>query len=841
MLRAAACLIALLAAAQGVEVAVWEGGDADTERLGLRRRHWDAVAAWLGEAGLAVVRADGRRMQTAGGLDPVRIPVLVMSAHHVPLVPDAAARAAGLHAYLAYLDAGGIIVGLGTAEGGAALGVAIAPQPGGTWDLSPTTPRFAWEVADLREALGLRYAYDPARHDRGVRFVPTALLHRYWPEAPVVTTRLRQVQHLGIAAAAPAFHALYDGQDADGGPAMPAVFVARAGGRTAILGNNPGWWSPDAVPWFGGGRQLTVALVRLALDLHAGTATLPAEDRRELAPQPASSPMDHRLVVGEVDPDSAEPVVRWGRFDGSGRELAAAATAPHRGEPADRLPGRLDPGASVRLAVPAHAGAAWLRVRCAHTASDAGLLASLDGRAVISERLIYLPPGGGAGDPARDPPAEITRCAFVSPGGAGVLELANPGTAPLWFDAVQLERRPRGGGAVCIGWHATASAPGADCSGVGLVACPAHLELIGAPGDTRRWDALDRLYDGLPAGVPLQAVLAGTPRWMARADSLAEAERSGHPEAAVPDPRRYREGLRDWLARYGGRFTGFQLMQEVDQRTVWSGSFGEWAMLADAGLALIREARPQALVLAGGCVGQPPALFDALAADGLGSHIDGLAIHAFAGQSEAWELPAGAAEGECLARGLAVPQWAAQQGFPWRDAPPTFTGGWTPERQARSTDIALARLVAAGRSRVLVFTSTAPGHAFACRAADGTPNAVGIVLADYQRLNLPGATRVDPQMLAADGGPLRGTYIAASQGGDGTIIAVVNPCQAGGGVRVRLLVPLPDARPRRAALAIAGVETAVALREVAADGVRWAELELELGARGVLRLAPAAR
>lgn len=481
------------------EVAVWDPrDDTSTERLTLHRQNWDALAGWLREAGLAVVRIDGPTMCRPGGLDAVRTPTLVMSAHHVPLGIDAAGRATGLRAYLEYLDAGGIIIGLGTGQGQAVFGAAIAPAPTGGWRLSPPEPRFAWEIAGLREAIGLRYAYDLERHDRGVRHEPGALLRRYWPDAPVVTAQLRQVHHVA-AQDGVAVHSLYASSDLDGSPLMPAIAVVRNGRRTAIVAGHNGWWTSPAPAWFSGARPLGVALVRIAIDLHDGALQLPAAPPRIVDPGPdAVAPLRDRVPLGEIAPAGATALVRWGRFDGSGRDL---------GRPGVALPARLDPGGAVLLPAPARTRSAWLRIRCAIRNDDAGVAASADGVPLLCERLIAPGATGPAADPRTDPPIELTRCVFLPPGPATDIRLSNPGSAPLWFDAVQLETRgPDGAGEMRIGLAALPDALPAELR----QAAPAMTsgELLDVLERTGV-DGLDRLPVHAYGSIPVWDRIAG--------------------------------------------------------------------------------------------------------------------------------------------------------------------------------------------------------------------------------------------------------------------------------------------------------------------------------------------
>lgn len=839
------------------DIAVWDPQqDGDDARFTCSTAQWNTVADWLKEAGLPVARLTYPQLSESGALDPTRFPVLVMSGHLVPLAAHPAERANELRAYITYLDRGGVILGLGGATGGALLGTAIEPKPNGGWALSPTAPRFAWETGALREALGLKYAYRPAMHNLGVTHQPTALLTQYWPAAPVVTVQLPQVHHFAIPVdqSQPSFYALYDSARVDGQPTIPSVFVARSGRRTAILENNPGWCAASPTPWFNGGKTLTIALARLALDLQAGRVELPVAAKRELPDVPAGvGPLRNRVPTGAVDPAGATPLVRWGAFDGCNWELSEPAITGQIvdliADPQRRMPCRLDPGAQIVAPLPAHAGATWLRIRCAYTQSDAALVATIDGHAVLGEQFIYVTSTGTSnwgGDQLANQPTEINRCVFVPPGDAGRLVLTNPGRSPIWFDAMQLERHTATyNEPVLIGWYTAASAGQlhgafavpADAASYGALRCDARLQLLGPPDDPQRWAALDAIYDQYASyHAPLQMIFNGTPAWMAVPASLAEATRRNRSHICVPERTLYRQAISDWLVRYGARFTAFELMNEVDITQFWIGTYAEYTALCQDIIPLIRQHCPQARIIAAGSASQSLELLRHEQTSGMLDQIDWVAVHCYAAQSTAWELSAGIYEGHCFSLGIARPIFANEQGFPWKNGE-WFTDGWTPERQATATDIALARLIAGGPARVLLFTAGGDNHHFSYSDQTGTPRPGYQVVMDYHHLNGPGATRVDPVMLAADGGLVHGTYCAASQWADGTVMAVLNPCQADHHqASIHLIVPLPDDRPRSAMLSASGIDHPVPLQLRSQDGSTFAELDLTVTQRSVLRL-----
>lgn len=853
-----ATLLLTATIAHAADIAVWDPQqDADDARFTCRAAQWDSVAEWLHGAGLPVVRLTYAQFKELGTLDPARFPVLVMSGHLLPLAAHPVERARDLRAYVTYLDQGGVILGLGGTAGGGLLGTAIEPKPAGGWALSPLAPRFAWETSGLREALGLRYAYRPALHNLGVTHRPTDLLAQYWPAAPVVSAQLPQVHHFSIPVGQEqtGCYALYDSLRVDGQPTVPAVFVARAGRRTAILENNPGWCAAAPASWFNGSKDLTIALARLALDLQAGRVVLPSAAKRDLPEVPAGvGPLRNRVPTGAVDPAGAIPVVRWGAFDGSNWELGEPATA---GRVVDliadahgRLPCRLDPGARIVMPLPAHAGATWLRVRFAYTQDDAALVAAIDGRPVIAEQFLYVASTGTSnwgGDQLANQPTEISRCAFVPPGDTGQLVLTNPGRSPIWFDAMQLERRTTSyRDPVLLGWYSAISASRlhgaftvpADSATYGALRCDARLQLLGPPDDPQRWAALDAIYDQYASyQAPLQMVFNGTPPWMAVPASLAEATRRKRPHICVPERVLYRQAIADWLARYGARFSAFELMNEVDITQFWIGTYAEYTTLCQDIIPLIRQHCPQARIIAAGSASQSLDLLRQEQASGMIDQIDWVAVHCYAAQSTAWELSAGLYEGHCFSLGIDRPIFANEQGFPWKNGE-WFTDGWTPERQAAATDVALARLIAGGPARALLFAAGGDDHHFSYSDPNGKPRPGYQVVMDYNRLNGSGAQRVDPLMLTADGGLVRGTYCAASQWSDGTVVAVLNPCQGDlRPVMLHLLMPLPDDRPRFATLSASGYEKAVPLQARNQDGCTFADVTLSVVQRSILRIS----
>ena len=227
----------------------------------------------------------------------------------------------------------------------------------------------------------------------------------------------------------------------------------------------------------------------------------------------------------------------------------------------------------------------------------------------------------------------------------------------------------------------------------------------------------------------------------------------------------------------------------------------------------------------------------------MAKNIDWVANHCYSGQAPAWDLPQGLFEGHCFAMGISNPIFANEQGFVWTNSE-WFQGppAWTPERQGAATDIALARITAAGHPRVLVFTAGGDTHPYSYADELGKPRPGYAVVMDYNRLNGPGAVRSDSVLVSPEGDPVRGVYHIGSQWQDGTIRLVLNPCQASlRAPQVRLLVPLPDARPRTVTAEFSGKTSLVPSKREARDGAQWEVIELEVPARGVITLTAAGR
>jgi hypothetical protein len=832
--------IVIHAADAAPRIAVWDPGAAvTTPRFSIDPAWLDRVATWIGEAGLPTGRLTSAAIDV-GGLDPLTWPVLVMPGDTVPR--------SNIAALTAYADRGGILIGLAARV---PFNDAIAPGTTKAWRLDPEQPKFAWESRQPRESLGIRYIYNPDLHDQGIVHEPTTLLKRYLPAAETVRRRLPHAWLCRLpvdSGPATRFIPLVDSRREDGASVVPAIYIAVYGTRRSIMCTQPGWTGRDRAPWWPHQRETVQALARLALDLAHGTVDLAGETSVDLVPDPAP-PAIGTLGAG-VDPDRAEPVVRFGIFDGSCRGMAAAVpagTTLHL-EPDAAMPRGLQAGARVILPLPPLGShPVWLRIRLAFSASDAALSATIGRHSLIAETFIAHDASGTSNNHVQvSRPIEINRIVCVPPDATGDLVLGNPGSQEISFDAVQIERRPSGTPGVLVGFNASMgmtqpggafTVPVERSRTWGAVRTTMRLQYLGEPGDPQRWAKVDQVMEqAFATGAPVHAILEGCPPWLATADTYAEAVRRKRPHICVPRLDAWAAMLEELIPRYRDRVAAWELWNEVDITQFWIGTPEEYVALWQATMPAMRRLDPGKPVFTGGLACQGRDMVDAFVDGGLTSDATWIANHCYAGQSPMWEAENGQLESMLYARGVTTPIHANEQGFVYTNAE-WFTGPppWTRERQAHATDIALARLMAAGHVRVSVFTCGGDAHPYGYLDAHGQVTPAYRVVADYMALNGPGAQREDACLTHADGGVLRGVYCAAARHSDGTQVIVLNPCESTpSSMPVRLELALPDSRPRHAAIQLDDQSLPVDLVQRGA----WAELRLDLARRTVLRLAP---
>ena len=838
--RAAACtatslllaLCALLPAAD--TVAVWDPvTKVDNLRFSVDPARSAEVAAWAATEGRTVTLLTSAQIQ-AGALDPATVDVLVVPGDVVPR--------GDLPALKRFIDGGGVPVLLGARVPWI---TAIAPAGGQSWDLSPSEPRFAWQTTELQAFFGIKYVYAPALHDAGVEHRPTALLTRYLPAAATMAKQLPsywlQTQDAGE------FIPLFAATRIDGMATVPSLYVLKRKQRQAVvcavadLTSGPQPWCAVA------GRPLVQALVALACDLHTGKADLATAERTSLTADPKPlEPLLSRQPEGQVEPDGATPLIRWGRFDGSGRELGGAGT----------LPRRLDPGASVELPVAAlPAGPRWLRVRLAFCAGGAGLQLGVGETVIMDERFVYHNAQGESNNtknPWADVPDEVQRVVAMPPGEVRVVRLRNPGSQPIWFDAAQIEGPTGRSSPVLIGFQAgfesTLTQAARDRStdpNVGKswtfdpalattwsdVRIDARLHLVGPPEDPQRWAQSDELMANYRRyGRPLNVIFGSCPQWLATPSSYAEAVSRKRAHICVPRADLWPGFLGEWIKRYGDQVAGYEVGNEVDIKQFWIGTTGEWRTFWDQTRDVVRQLAPGKQLITPGLAAQGPEWIQTMIDSGAFRDAQYVPIHCYAGQTVSWDLVHGKFEGFLMAKGVQTPIFANEQGFPAKNFE-WFVDSWTPAKQADAVECATARLYAAAQPRITLFHAGGGRHGYGVIDEHGVPLPAYQRYAMYLALNGPGAQRLDTSLTTADGSALTGTYVAGAAQADGAVTVVVNPCESPAPVLplTRLGLWLPDVRPRVVAAPPDGVT-------IHQQQGAWVQLDLPAGSRRSLRL-----
>lgn len=128
-------------------------------------------------------------------------------------------------------------------------------------------------------------------------------------------------------------------------------------------------------------------------------------------------------------------------------------------------------------------------------------------------------------------------------------------------------------------------------------------------------------------------VLAGTPRWAATKATPGEAHWLGPGSASPPrDIRQWRDFVRKVATRYVGRIDAYEIWNEPETPTFFSGTPDQWAQLVKAAAEEIMRVDRAASILASGFIMTTQGNLNrslpwlrALAASG--AHVDGLSLH----------------------------------------------------------------------------------------------------------------------------------------------------------------------------------------------------------------------
>ena len=697
----------------------------------------------------------------------------------------------------AFLDAGGVLV---SCEDRVPFLIGLAnDSPDRLWRLSPEEPKFAWQTDEILSYIGLTYRYDPSRHSQGVLHQPTPLLSRFSPGLKEIRGRLDSMWVVPVPGAryTPLFRSLRsDGKEVPG-----PLYLISYKGRNAIvctsplllMGRAPETW-PDA-------EKLRRGVLLLAAALRKDPGLVRTSDVAELdlsAPGEPRTPMD-RISAGGVDPEGVPALVRWGRFDGSSMDLGAPLPSRENqviaaGAGMESVPRRLDAGSSVTLGLPdgirQEKGAnCYFRLRGAYAQSDTGLKVSVGDTVLWNERLRYIDTRQAANfsRSLSGEACQFTRVVFVprkTLEQAKSITLSNPGANALTLDAFQLEQRTSGRGR-CIGLGAgqedANNYPATESQRWGGLRTSLRTQHVGAPGTANRFAALDaKLRRLLAKKAPIQPILEGTPDWAAIGkDRLADAQKARRPTTVPPDPELYCEIVKEVVARYGSHFECYEIWNEADIEQFYRGTASEYVDLFHRLSKVIRQYDSSAKIMPSGMAGFNVNFIQELDRGGVLAASDRVAFHPYAGKSSAWDLPYGILEGELFSRGYNTEIFCNESGFPcnnqeWFSPPPD----WDERQQAHAVDVAIARVLASGLSKLSVFHAGGDNHGFGMFRADGTARPVYEVFSDYLSLQGPGATRLDVSAVRADGRPLEGVYVAGSRHGDGHCAVVVNPAES---------------------------------------------------------------
>ena len=770
-------------------IAVWDPVNGTEEpRLHLELDAVTRIVGWLGDSGAAVSRVTALQVTDSAVFSAARYDAIFFIGNAFPR--------ADLEALKRFADDGGVPVSLGAEV---PFLIMVEADAAGKWKLSPSEPKFAWETSALLKHLGLRYVFDPKLHDQGVVHAATPLLKRYLPDATDLRGRRpsRWVAPVTDQEQPGEIYPLLHSQRRDGADVPPQIYLVRCGKRAAIVSTDEMYTSasrPGAWPL---AKPTVAAFAALARDLHNGTLALTPDQavtlRSDLSPL---SPMPlERLATGSIEPEHALAVVRWGRFDGSGLELGPAFSVGQvaklpAGAGTAVFPSVLEAGASVQLALPPLGkGPLFLRVRGAFKATDAALKVTLGETVVLNEIFTYIDTSvpGNFSRSLSGMADEFTRIVYLPPaeGVGAALTLSNPGREPLYFDAVQIERRTAPARQRLIGLGAGATGGGNHyppelAKGWSGIRMSIRSNFLGAPGDPERFAKMDEQFNQVAGRNPrVEPILEGTPPWAAISpERLEEAKQAKRPTTVPPDPVKYVKIVEDLVARYGDRISCYEIWNEPDITQFYRGSTEEYITLFKTIVPIIRRLDPTAAVMTAGMAGYHEEFLRKLTESGVFKMADRIAFHPYAGKSAAWDLPYGIVEGCLISQGVDTEMYCNESGFPWNNTewfkpPPQLTL----QTQREYLDIAMARLLSMGLAKLSVFNAGGDENPYGLFDGAGKPRPAYAVFADYARLGQNDARRLDISMTGADGAPLQGVYAAASSHADGSATIVLNPAE----------------------------------------------------------------
>lgn len=471
----------------------------------------------------------------------------------------------------------------------------------------------------------------------------------------------------------------------------------------------------------------------------AATLTLKTTDRLELtAPAVSAFPTGTSSIVAAVNYAGLTlgSSIDFALLNGGDAVVLTYSEPPASGESGDIVARLISP-------TPLPDGVYRLRVSASGTVAESQLTV---GASTIPPTPIPTPaPPGAAHAPEASPPVQL-----APPRAAAVL--AARSTAPL-DGGRPIANDPRFGLANVL--PDGVGVPGEARSST--IAWMTRARDAGAGGNRweLRWDRIEPRpgeYDwgeadrvvaaNQAAGLPLLAILIGTPTWAG--GGSASAPPVGLDAAPIlPDGRL--DAANPWglfvhalAERYRGRVAAYEIWNEPNRPDFWSGTAEQYYRLLATAMAAIRHADPNAKVVLGGLdgyrnLGFLDRLLAAGAADpappGRRGAFDVLAWHAYHRPLDVYSGTL-ALRDRLRARGLSQPIWitetnvAAWDDRPVRGADPRpYRWSARGEEQAAFVVEALAYAVAADVGRIYLYraSDTGEAEAWGLLQADGTP------------------------------------------------------------------------------------------------------------------------
>ncbi len=829
-------------------VVVWDPVKGTGERrFTLSPEHMDQVASWLSQAGIKVTRLTADQLADKNTFSAKRYDALFMDGLTVPSV--------AIKAIQQFADDGGVMVNMGS---GVPFLVKIKQKSDETWTMDPPTPRFAWQTNDINRHLGIKYYYDVKRHNQGVVHTITPLFEKYFKDTDKVKLPEGMLPSAWTIPNADKhetarYYPLVRSQRVDQLDVIPQLFISCFHDRLSIHAISPYFTGKENADWWPAAEQTIVAIAHMAYDLKNKNINL--DDYLSIGidrNMPSPKPLRSRRAVGDVQPATGQVIQTWGKFNGVSHELGKPVnTVIDR--PTNTLPQELGPGASIQLQLPNNAAqATHLRYRIAYNKDSSGLCIAVGKHILLNELFVYLDTGEGGNFSAPsyvDKPIEMHRIAYLPAeiwAGNQAITLSNPGTEPIYFDAIQLETAPTPRDwRIGLGgpWRHRRTSPKPNVSTKYTKTWPnmrtgAGASYVGPPSDPDRFKIMDEaIEESLAINDNLEVNLQGTQEWNAIPKRWKEATDMKRSYSAAADPQKYQQVIEHLVTKYGDRIDTYELWNEADSQLYWRGSVEEYIAWCHATIDTIRRLDPTARILTTGMAGFKAKFIHELKHGGVMDRVDAMAFHPYAGKAPLWDLPCGLAEGELMAMGLNLPIYPNEMGFvfrnaEWFTAPPVFT----PELQAEMTSIAISRLISNDMSELCLFHAGGSTHYYGLIDENSVPRPAYHVYEDYMQLSLRGGKRIELSLAPASStdAPIKGIFAAAAKHDDGSYTVMLNPSQCDFHKRfVRVIIPV--------ASDVTKLNSSVEQAEVTIKRDRnqsWAELTIPLINRTRIELKP---